>query len=79
MDERGPVEVNDRIFLADDQLWYYRTRGNNKVGPFETRADAERRLERQLTTWKGRIGTNESQARTNHSPRLFRRSATRQS
>ena len=45
--------MQDRIFQDIDEQWYYRARGNDKVGPFSSRLEAELRLERQIRSWNG--------------------------
>lgn len=43
--------MDDRIFQDSDELWYYRARGGQKAGPFESRAQAELALAKQLRSW----------------------------
>lgn len=71
------MSINDRIYQSDDGQWYYRIRGNQIVGPFESRAEAQDKLSRQVRLWTGRAGPLGSWPRQWH-PRFFRRSATRQ-
>ena len=44
--------MQDRIFQDSDQQWYYRIRGNDKVGPFASRLEAELKLEKQILAKK---------------------------
>jgi hypothetical protein len=69
--------MHDRIFQADDQSWYYRTRGNH-IGPFNSRQEAELKLRKQMRSWTGRAGPLASWHRNWQPTRIFRRSATRQ-
>jgi len=71
--------VNDRIYLGDDDHWYYRARGNTSVGPFEHRQQAEQTLAKQIRSWSGRAYPRTSWSGDAKAPRIFRRSATRQS
>lgn len=70
--------MNDRIYQGTDQLWYYRVRGNHDIGPFDSRLDAERKLNRQLRSWGAIKGPAAAWPRGWHPGRLLRRSAARQ-
>ena len=70
--------ANDRIFQSDDGKWYFRVRGNQDVGPFETEAQAAANLEERIANWTGRTSPTLSWPRSWHPARIFRRSAPRQ-
>ena len=48
--------MNDRIYQGEDELWYYRVRGNQSVGPFNSFGDAQTKLSKQMKSWTGRSG-----------------------
>ncbi|NOX49964.1 MAG: hypothetical protein GXP16_05420 [Gammaproteobacteria bacterium] len=73
------MEMIERIYQENEGLWYYRTRGNHAVGPFENKTAAEKALKKQIRSWAGRASPKPVWPRTWHPTRLFRRSATRQS
>jgi len=69
--------VNERIYLGDDEQWYYRARGNTSVGPFTSRQQAEEALAKQIRGWSGRAHPRSAWSREVKTPKIFRRSATR--
>ncbi len=77
------MEKVERIYQEDagqdEGQWYYRTRGNKAVGPFDNKPAAEKALKKQIRSWAGRVSPKPVWPRTWHPIRLFRRSATRQS
>ncbi|NKC00672.1 MAG: hypothetical protein GKR90_19565 [Pseudomonadales bacterium] len=70
--------MSDRIYQGEDNQWYYRVRGNQAIGPFESHSEAQSKLSRQLKTWTGRSGPAAVWPRDWHPGRILRRSATRQ-
>ena len=70
--------MNDRIYQGNDARWYYRVRGNQVVGPFDTYNDAQSKLNKQMNHWTGRSGPIAVWPRHWQPARLLRRSATRQ-
>ena len=70
--------MNNRIYQGQDSQWYYRVRGNQAVGPFETYNDAQRKLDKQMKAWTGRGGPLSTWPRSWQPARMLRRSATRQ-
>ena len=70
--------MNDRIYQGHDGLWYYRVRGNQSVGPFDSYVDAQTKLQKQMRSWVGRGGPIAVLPRSWQPARIFRRSATRQ-
>ena len=70
--------TNHRIYQGDDGLWYYRVRGSQDVGPFDTQFEAEQKLTRQMRLWTGAAGPLAAWPRDWNPGRLFRRSANRQ-
>ena len=71
--------VDDRIYLGEDDQWYYRARGNSSVGPFDTRAKAETALAKQVRSWTGRAHPRAVWPKDFKSAKIFGRSATRHS
>ena len=70
--------MNDRIYQGEDELWYFRVRGNQSVGPFDNFGDAQAKLNKQMKSWTGRSGPVAALPRNWQPARIFRRSATRQ-
>ena len=69
--------MNERIYVGEDDLWYYRARGNTSVGPFETRSAAEQALAKRVRTWSGRATPRAVWPAELRPSKIFRRSATR--
>ena len=69
--------VNERIYRGDDGSWYYRARGNDAVGPYDSLEAAEQALNRQVRSWSGRGKPRTIWSQHLPSSKLFRRSATR--
>ena len=46
--------MTERIFLGEDQLWYFHVRGNQAVGPFPSSQEAAEALARHVTACKRR-------------------------
>lgn len=42
------IERSDRIYQAEDQLWYFSVRGNVAKGPFSSWQEAESALRRHI-------------------------------
>jgi len=55
--DRQITEVPPRTerFFSNDELWYFRTRENERVGPFRYRSEAQSSLERFLNELKDKI------------------------
>ncbi len=75
---KGGRHMNDRVFRAKDDHWYYRARGNQDIGPFDSRFEAERSLQKQMRGWTGIGGPLAVWPRSWQPGKFFRRSATRQ-
>lgn len=45
---------SDRFF-SSDELWYFRTRENGRVGPFRYRSEAQSSLDRFLRELKSKL------------------------
>ena len=73
----GEESVNERIYRGDDGSWYYRARGNDAVGPYDSQEAAEAALDRQVQSWSGRGKPRTIWTQHLPSSKLFRRSATR--
>jgi len=69
--------MTDRIYLGEDDMWYYRVRGNDAVGPFETSHHAERALRKRIEGWNGRGLGKPALAQAMRATKIFRGSATR--
>ena len=69
--------MDERIYKDEDELWYYRTRGNHSVGPFDSHLLAQQALEKKIRGWGGPSLPRAVWPRHFQASRLFRRSATR--
>lgn len=70
--------MKDRIYQdGEDQQFYYRARGNQVVGPFDTRQHAQKSLDRLTRQWAASPGRKSTWALALQPARIFRRSATR--
>jgi hypothetical protein len=67
--------MKDRIFLGEDQQWYFNVRGNQAVGPFATSQAAAEALAEHVQSCKRRFELTLPWPNEWRSPRLFRRSA----
>lgn len=47
----------DRIYQGEDERWYFNVRGNLAKGPYQTQAEAEDALNRQLRHWRRPLGS----------------------
>lgn len=70
--------MTDRIYQGEDDSWYYRVRGNDKVGPFDSAIETQQALNRQLALWHGRTGPSAVWPQDWNPARFLRRSVTRQ-
>jgi hypothetical protein len=69
--------ADDRVYKNDNGQWFFRIRGKQDIGPFDTQAKATEMLDKRVTTWSDRTSPNSPWPRS-WRPRIFRRSATRQ-
>ncbi len=70
--------MKDRIYQNDDdEQFYYRARGNQVVGPFDTRQHAQKSLNRLTRQWTTSPAQKSAWLRPLQPARIFRRSATR--
>lgn len=69
--------MDERIYQADDGQWYYRARGHQDAGPFESQEQALTALRKQIRDWRGRANPRATWPRTLQPTRFLRRSATR--
>ncbi|MFU8815990.1 MAG: DUF6316 family protein [Pseudomonadales bacterium] len=46
--------TKDRIFLGEDQQWYFNVRGNQAAGPFASKQEAGEALSKHVSTCKRR-------------------------
>ncbi|MCH1550929.1 MAG: hypothetical protein L7T19_07180 [Pseudomonadales bacterium] len=69
------VIINKRIYLSDDDQWYWRLRGGDTVGPFDSQEAAELSLAEKMRSWHNPKGRPIKQAKTRLAF-LLRRSAT---
>jgi len=69
--------MDERIYQGKDEFWYYRSRGTQDAGPFNSRLHAEQALARQIAHWD-RKQPFALIPRHWHPMKYFRRSATRQ-
>lgn len=70
--------MKDRIYQdGEDQLFYYRARGNQVVGPFDTRQHAQKSLDRLTRQWAASPRQKSTWSLGLQPARIFRRSATR--
>ena len=58
--QQGGRLMHDRIYQGEDGAWYFRARGNQAVGPYESYLAAEQQLVKQIRTWSRRARPAES-------------------
>ena len=75
--EEGRVIMIDRIYMGEDDQWYYRARGNTSVGPFDNRQLAEQALTKRIRSWSGRTNPRAAWPQELRPSKIFRRSAAR--
>jgi hypothetical protein len=65
--------MKDRIFLGEDQQWYFNVRGNQAVGPFASSQDAAEALSKHVKSCKRRTELSVPWPRDWHPARLLKR------
>jgi hypothetical protein len=68
--------MKDRIFLGEDQQWYFNVRGNQAVGPFASSQDAADALSKHVKSCKRRTELALPWPSEWHPARLLRRTAS---
>lgn len=54
-DEQSSTMTTSRIFLGEDQQWYFHVRGNQSVGPFASFQEAGGALNEHVRTCQRRV------------------------
>jgi hypothetical protein len=71
--QHRPIKMKDRIFLGEDQQWYFNVRGNQAVGPFDTSQAAAEALAEHVRSCKRRFELTLPWPSDWRGARLFRR------
>jgi hypothetical protein len=65
--------MKDRIFLGEDQQWYFNVRGNQAIGPFVSSQAAADALSEHVRSCRRRVELTLPWPIEWRAPRLFRR------